>query len=213
MANITIIGGHGKIALLTAPLLVQAGHAVTSVIRNPEHETDVAATGASPKVADVEQLSTERLTDLLNGQDVVIWSAGAGGGNPARTKAVDHEAAVRSMDAAAEAGAKRYVMVSYHGARPDHGIDPENSFWHYAEAKAAADAHLRGTDLNWTILGPSGLTLEDPSGKIEVDTERSQVSRANVAQVIAAVIADDTTIGRTIEFNDGATPIAEAVTS
>lgn len=211
MANITIIGGHGKIALLTAPLLVQAGHTVTSIIRNPEHESDVADTGAIPKVADVEQLGAEDLADLLNGQDVVIWSAGAGGGNPARTKAVDHEAAVRSMDAAAEVGTKRYVMVSYHGARPDHGIDPENSFWHYAEAKAAADAHLRGSELDWTILGPSRLTLEEPSGKIDVGTERSEVSRANVAQVIAAVIADDTTIGRTIEFNDGETPIPEAV--
>lgn len=211
MANITIIGGHGKIALLTAPFLVQAGHTVTSIIRNPEHESDVADTGAIPKVADVEQLGAEDLADLLNGQDVVIWSAGAGGGNPARTKAVDHEAAVRSMDAAAEVGTKRYVMVSYHGARPDHGIDPENSFWHYAEAKAAADAHLRGSELDWTILGPSRLTLEEPSGKIDVGTERSEVSRANVAQVIAAVIADDTTIGRTIEFNDGETPIPEAV--
>ena len=188
MARITIIGGHGKIALLAAPLLVKAGHEVTSVFRNPDHEADVAKTGAAPKVADVEQLDTAQLAQLFDGQDAVIWSAGAGGGNPARTKAVDQDAAIRTMDAAQHAGAKRYVMVSYFNSSRDHGVDPEDGFWHYAEAKSIADEHLRGTDLDWTILGPSLLTLEPGSGTITVDGKGSEVSRENVAQVIAAVV-------------------------
>ena len=49
MARILLIGGHGKVALLLAPLLVRRGDTVTSVIRNPEHEADVAAT--SPREA------------------------------------------------------------------------------------------------------------------------------------------------------------------
>ncbi|OFS27858.1 SDR family oxidoreductase [Brevibacterium sp. HMSC07C04] len=211
MARITIIGGHGKIALLAAPLLVKAGHEVTSVFRNPEHEADVAKTGAAAKVADVEQLDTAQLAQLFDGQDAVIWSAGAGGGNPARTKAVDQDAAIRTMDAAQQAGAKRYVMVSYFNSSRDHGVDPEDGFWHYAEAKSIADEHLRGTDLNWTILGPSLLTLEPGSGTITVDGKGSEVSRENVAQVIAAVVEDASTIGRTINFDDGDTPIAEAI--
>ncbi|OFL67584.1 MULTISPECIES: SDR family oxidoreductase [unclassified Brevibacterium] len=211
MARITIIGGHGKIALLAAPLLVKAGHEVTSVFRNPDHEADVAKTGAAPKVADVEQLDTAQLAQLFDGQDAVIWSAGAGGGNPARTKAVDQDAAIRTMDAAQHAGAKRYVMVSYFNSSRDHGVDPEDGFWHYAEAKSIADEHLRGTDLDWTILGPSLLTLEPGSGTITVDGKGSEVSRENVAQVIAAVVEDANTIGRTINFDDGDTPIAEAI--
>lgn len=211
MARITIIGGHGKIALLTARLLVKAGHEVTSVFRNPDHEADVAKTGATPKVADIEQLDTAQLAELLEGQDAVVWSAGAGGGNPARTKAVDQDAAIRSMDAAQQAGAKRYVMVSYFNASRDHGVDPDDSFWQYAEAKSIADEHLRGTDLDWTILGPSLLTLEPGSGTITVDGKGSEVSRENVAQVIAAAVEDDNTIGRTINFDDGDTPIAEAI--
>ena len=211
MARITIIGGHGKIALLAAPLLVKAGHEVTSVFRTPDHEADVAKTGAAAKVADVEQLDTAQLTQLFDGQDAIIWSAGAGGGNPARTKAVDQDAAIRTMDAAQHAGAKRYVMVSYFNSSRDHGVDPEDGFWHYAEAKSIADEHLRGTDLDWTILGPSLLTLEPGSGTITVDGKGSEVSRENVAQVIAAVVEDANTIGRTINFDDGDTPIAEAI--
>ena len=116
------------------------------------------------------------------------------------------------MDAAAQAATRRFVMVSYFGASLEHGIDPENSFWHYAEAKAAADEHLRASKLDWTVLGPSALTLEPSSGGIDAHADVSgSVSREAVAQVIVATLNEDSTIGRTIRFNDGATPIAEAI--
>ncbi|MCB1030954.1 MAG: NAD(P)H-binding protein, partial [Acidimicrobiales bacterium] len=78
-----------------------------------DHVDEVAASGATPVVADVEKLDVEALTELVQGNDIVVWSAGAGGGNPARTRAVDQVAAIASMDAAVAAGIKRYVMVSY----------------------------------------------------------------------------------------------------
>src|SRR5690606_30403836 len=164
MAKVIIIGGHGKVARLLAPLLRERGDEVTSVIRNPDHTDAVAATGAHPVVADVEQLGTEELTELLRGQDAVVWSAGPGGGNPPRTYAVDRDAAIRTIDAAAAAGVERFVMVSYLGARPDHGVPADSTFFPYAEAKAAADTHLRASSLAWTIVAPGGLTLENPSG-------------------------------------------------
>lgn len=213
--KVLIIGGHGKVALRLAPLLVERGDEVTSVVRNPEHEAEVAATGARPVVADIETQSTEQLTELLRGQDAVVWSAGAGGGNPSRTYAVDRDAAIRSIDAAKAAGVDRYVMVSYLGARVDHGVPPDDAFFPYADAKAAADEHLRGSDLAYTILGPGRLTLDEPTGKIDVVTGAAgrdhAVSRADVAAVAAAVLADETTSGRTIGFRNGHTPIVGAV--
>jgi uncharacterized protein YbjT (DUF2867 family) len=211
MSRIVLIGGHGKVALLLAPILVEQGHEVTSVIRNPDHAADVEAAGATARVADVEQLDVAGLAEVLEGHDAVVWSAGAGGGDPERTYAVDRDAAIRSIDAAGSAGVRRYVMVSYAGAGPDHGVAPDNPFFAYAEAKAAADEHLRGTDLDWTVLGPSGLTLEPASGSIDVGEGGGKVSRGNVARVVAATLADSGTVRRTIEFHDGTTPIAEAL--
>ena len=215
MANVLILGGHGKVALRLAPMLVERGDRVTSVFRKPEQEQEVAATGARPVVADVESLSTEELTELIRGHDAVVWSAGAGGGSPERTYAVDRDAAIRSMDAAAAAGVQRYVMVSYLGARPDHGVPPDDSFFAYAEAKAAADEHLRATSLAYTVLGPGRLTLDEPTGRIDVVTPAdggdTAVTRADVAAVVAATLHDDATIGRTIGFRNGRTPIAEAL--
>ncbi|MFL0274141.1 SDR family oxidoreductase [Mycobacterium sp. SMC-19] len=213
MARIVIIGGHGKIALLLAPVLAHSGHQVSSVFRNPDHAEEVAVTGAVPVVADIEQLDTGGLARLVAGHDAVVFSAGAGGGNPARTYAVDRDAAIRSVDAAEQAGVRRFVMVSYFGAGPDHSVPADDPFFPYAQAKAAADAHLRATDLDWTVLGPSRLTLEPATGRIAVgpETGKGQVSRGNVAEMIAACLADNSTIGRTIEFNDGPTPIPEAL--
>lgn len=213
MAHILLIGGHGKVALRAYPHLLQRGHHVTGVIRNPDHAEDIERTGAFPLVADVETLDTPGLEALMKGVDVIVWSAGAGGGAPDRTYAVDRDAAIRSMVAAENAGVKRYIMVSYHRASPDHGVDPSNSFFHYAEAKAAADEYLRTSGLDWTILGPSALTLEPGDGMIELDGESASVSRENVATVIAETVGRDSLIHQTVRFNDGPTPIAEALTS
>ncbi|WP_146362101.1 SDR family oxidoreductase [Arthrobacter yangruifuii] len=215
MSRIAIIGGHGKVALHLARRLSDKGHAVTSLFRNPDHTADVEETGAQAVVADVENLSTEQITDLLRGQDAVVWTAGAGGGAPERTFAVDRDAAIRSMDAAEAAGANRYVMVSYFGAGKNHGVPEDDGFYAYAEAKADADEHLRASSLNWTILGPSALTMDPGTGLIETGAgiEGSSVSREDVAQVAAEVLERPETAGRTIEFNNGSTPVAEALDS
>ncbi|ATO61907.1 NAD(P)-dependent oxidoreductase [Mycobacterium avium subsp. hominissuis] len=211
MARVVIVGGHGKVALQLSAILTQRGDAVTSLFRNPDHADDVAATGAKPVVADIERLDTDALAGLLAGHDAVVFSAGAGGGNPARTYAVDRDAAIRVVDAAARSGVKRFVMVSYFGAGPDHGVPQDDPFFPYAESKAAADAHLRASDLDWTILGPGRLTLDPPTGRIAVGRGKGEVSRADVASVVAAALADDSTIRRTIDFNNGDVPIAVAL--
>ncbi|HET6166512.1 MAG TPA: SDR family oxidoreductase [Marmoricola sp.] len=213
MARITIIGGHGKVALRLERLLGDRGDQVSAWVRNGLHSDDVAATGATPVVADVEALDEEAMARILAGQDAVVWSAGAGGGDPARTYAVDRDAAIRSMVAAEKAGVMRYVMVSYFYDRPDHGVPEDSSFFPYAEAKAAADEHLRSTQLEWTILGPSRLTDEPGAGAIETGdgVAKSSVSRDDVAAVVAAVLETPSTVRRTIDFNTGDVPIDEAI--
>ncbi|SOX55594.1 NAD(P)-dependent oxidoreductase [Mycobacterium ahvazicum] len=212
MARIIVFGGHGKVALQLARILSERGEQVTSVFRNPDHSDDVAATGAEPVVADIEQLDTNALAEQMAGHDAVVFSAGAGGGNPARTFAVDRDAAIRVIDAAGQAGVPRFVMVSYFGAGPDHGVPQDDPFFAYAEAKAAADEYLRASQLDWTVLGPGRLTLDEATGRITVGEEGTgEVSRADVALVVAAALSDDSTIRRTIEFNNGDVPVAEAL--
>ncbi|WP_072806926.1 NAD(P)-dependent oxidoreductase [Rhodococcoides yunnanense] len=214
MSRVVIFGGHGQVALRLIPLLVGRGHEVGAIVRNPDHVTDIADAGATPIVADVEHLDVGKIAALVDGFDVVVWTAGAGGGNPDRTYAVDRDAAIRSMDAAGRTGISRYIMVSYFGAGPGHGVDPETSFFAYAEAKAAADEYLRSTSLEWTILGPSALTLDPGTGLIrtrEDGATGASVTRDDVAAVAAAAVDRPGTVGRFIEFDNGDTPIDRAL--
>ncbi len=214
--RVIVIGGHGKVARRLTPTLTERGHTVTAVVRNPGHVPDVEADGATAAVADVESMDTTALVDLLGGHDAVVWSAGAGGGDPRRTRAVDRDAAIRSMAAAEEAGVDRYVMVSYFGAGPGHGVPEDNPFHHYAEAKTAADGRLQDSGLAWTILRPSRLTDEAPTGHIETSrggARRGTVSRGDVALVVAETLERPDLRGQVVEFNNGPLPVGEALTA
>lgn len=218
MSRIIIIGGHGKVALLAAPLLVEAGHEVVSLIRDPAQADDVAATGAVPLVLSVEEASEAELAGALTGADAVVWSAGAGGkGGPERTEAIDRHAAIRSMDAAEAVGVPRYVMVSFLNSYGDDPVPADHPLRTYAMAKLTADRHLQTTGLDWTILGPGVLTLEEPTGRITVGRvgpgADTSTSRANVAALIAAVLDEPASVGKVIPFRDGDTAVAEAVAS
>ncbi|MET4676962.1 MULTISPECIES: SDR family oxidoreductase [unclassified Luteibacter] len=210
MNRIAIVGGHGKVALLLIPRLAAAHHDVRALVRNPDHAADISALGAQPSVCDIEHADTDAIVAVLEGCDAVVWSAGAGGGSSERTYAVDRDAAIRTMDAAVRADVKRFVMVSYIGAGIDH-VEPDNGFYAYAQAKAAADAYLRTTSLRWTILGPGTLTSDDASGRIDLvegpSSAGDKTSRANVAWAIASVLKGDTAVGKTLRFIDGDTPI------
>lgn len=209
MYDIVIIGGNGKVARLTAPMLVEAGNSVTSVIRSRDQFNDARETGATPTVADVETMSTDAIADLLEGHDTVIWAAGAGGGNPERTFAVDRDAAIRTINAAEEVGVGRFIMLSWSGSYLDHSFPEDSDFYPYAESKAAADQHLRDSELDWTIIAPSRLTDDRDRGGIEIlpdgdgRTDATEVPRETVAQTIVAALECPQTSGRTIRFNAG----------
>lgn len=223
MANtnrVVIIGGHGKIALLAAGKLQAANYVVDSIIRNPNHSDNVRNAGGNPVVLDIERASTDELASVFSGADAVVFSAGAGGGNPPRTHAVDYEAATRAMAASEQAGVRRFIMVSYAGADVDvHRLDPQHSFYPYAKAKHDADAKLRESTLDYTILGPGLLTTESATGKLTriEDTDKDWpddkrvTSRENVAEVIAHVIKSNAAVRRTVGFYDGNMPISEAM--
>ncbi|WP_425844887.1 NAD(P)-binding oxidoreductase [Agrococcus sp. TSP3-2-1] len=216
MADILILGGHGKVALLAEPMLIEAGHNVHAVIRNPDHVADVEQTGAQAIVADLESLDRAGVDALLEGFDVVVWSAGAGGGSPERTWAVDRDAAMKVVDAVARSGA-RLVMVSYFGASLDHGVSPDEPFYAYAEAKALVDEAIRERVADFVILQPSSLTLDDETG-IELDEpagsiESGEIPRATVARLIAETVAHPAVSRVSIRCNSGDTPVRDALAS
>ncbi|GAA1873056.1 NAD(P)H-binding protein [Pseudonocardia ailaonensis] len=214
--RIVIAGGHGQIALRLATLLTARGDEVTGVVRNPDHRADVEATGASVAVVDLESAAATDLAPHLEGADAVVFAAGAGPGSTAERKdTVDRAAAELLADAAAAAGVRRYLLVSATGvdAEPDPA---RGEVWvaYIRAKKAAEDALLGRTDLDLTILRPGTLTNDPAVGRVALSTgslERREVTRDDVAAVLAALLAAPGTDGLTLELMGGDSPIAEAV--
>jgi uncharacterized protein YbjT (DUF2867 family) len=209
--DVVIAGGHGNVALRLGKLLAEGGHRVRGIVRNPDHAADLEAAGIEPVVADMEREAS--LAPYIEGADAVVFAAGAGpGSGPERKQTVDLGAAVKLADAAREASARRYLMVSSIGAHdPASGGEQMRP---YLEAKAAADEAVAASGLEVTIVRPGSLTDEPGTGKVEVHTDaghRGRVPRDDVAATLAACLDEPATIGKTFELFAGDTPIAQAL--
>lgn len=210
--KVATAGGHGKIGLLLAEILSARGDEVVSLIRNPDHEAEVRAAGAEPALVDLEGGSAGELAAAISGCDAVVFAAGAGAGSGAeRKETVDHQAAVKLIEAAEAAGIDRYLMISSMAADPEHSGD--EIFDAYLRAKGKADAALRASGMRETIIRPGRLT-DDPATALvtlAASVTRGEISRADVAAVLAVCLDAERTIGRTLELVAGATPIDQAI--
>ncbi|AEV73287.1 NmrA-like family protein [Mycolicibacterium rhodesiae NBB3] len=214
--RVVIAGGHGKIALILERLLADRGDTAIGLIRNPDHVADLEAAGAEAVVVDLEEATVADIAAHVRGADAVVFAAGAGpGSGAARKQTVDCDAAILLADAAEAAGVKRYVMVSAMGAdveAPDEIGDPV--FVAYLRAKGHADDVIRARDaLHVTVVRPGHLTNDPGTGRVELSdqTGRGDISRADVAAVLLAVLDTPATAGRTFELISGDTPIADAM--
>ncbi|MGV1048477.1 MAG: NAD(P)H-binding protein [Solirubrobacterales bacterium] len=211
--EVAIAGGHGRIGLLLGALLAESEDAAWGLIRDPAQEDDLHAAGIEPVLCDLE--GEDDVGAAISGADAVVFAAGAGPGSGAeRKRTMDLGGAVKLIDAALAEGVRRYLMVSAMGAG-DPPAEGGDVFGEYLRAKAEADRALAASGLDFTIVRPGGLTDDPPSGLVRVGErlERGQVSRADVAAVLAAVLHHDNTIGKTFELVAGEAPIAAAVAS
>ena len=210
--DIVIAGGHGQIALRLARLLSARGERVRSLIRNPDHAADVSDAGAEAVEFDWEEGSAEDLAAVVRGADAVVFAAGAGPGSGAeRKRTVDLGAAVKLIDACRAAAVRRYVMVSSIGA--DDPSAGSGAMRPYLEAKAAADAALVDSGLDYTIVRPGRLTNDPGTSRVLAgpDVERDDVTRDDVAAVLVGVLDEPRTVGKTFVVVAGDTPIPSAL--
>jgi uncharacterized protein YbjT (DUF2867 family) len=214
MTRIAIVGGHGKIARLLIPLLVDAGHQPVALVRNPDYSPELERLGAEVGLLDIEQDDAARFAEAFTGADAVVFAAGGGpDGNIERKRTVDLGGSLKSIEGARATGVTRFVQISAMGVDQPVDGDPGDVWTAYVEAKRDADIALRDSGLDWTIIRPGGLTDDPPSGRVELaeSVDRGQVSRADVAAVLAGVLDEPATINHQWELVSGNTPIPDAI--
>jgi nucleoside-diphosphate-sugar epimerase len=210
---VVIAGGHGKVGRRLTRLLAGRGDRVRGLIRNPDHVADLEADGAQPFVCDLEAAEVDEIASAIQTADAVVFAAGAGPGSGAERKwTMDRDGAVKLLEAAVAAGVERYVIVSSSGAESPPQDD--DVFSVYLRAKAEADQAVMASDRAWTVVRPGHLIDEPGEGHVRVGTEpfRSEVSRDDVAGVLAAVLQEPRSAARHVLYvGAGEDPIDWAV--
>jgi uncharacterized protein YbjT (DUF2867 family) len=212
--RVAVAGGHGQVALRLTSLLSERGDEVASLIRRPEHAGDVRDRGGEPVVCDLESAEVDAVAEAIAGADAVVFAAGAGPGSGAeRKETMDYGGAVKLIAAARAAGVRRYLMISAMGA--DSGGEGGDTFNAYLRAKGRADAALRDSGLDYTIVRPGRLTDEPGTGRVRAGERvgRAEIPRDDVAAVLAACLGMPSTVGATFEVVAGETPVEEALAS
>ncbi|MEV0082454.1 SDR family oxidoreductase [Saccharopolyspora sp. NPDC050642] len=212
--RIVIAGAHGKIARHLGAMLVERGDTVLGLIRNPDHADDLRADGVQPQLADLERLDADAFAALLSDVDAAVFAAGAGpGSGELRKDTVDRAASALLADACERAGVRRFLQVSSMGTTRPNPPDVDPVFGAYLDAKRAAEQDLRPRSLDWTILRPGRLTDDPPTGRVALaaSVDRAEVTRADVAAVLLALLDQPAAARRALELVNGETPIPEAV--
>jgi len=232
--TVLIFGGNGKTARALTFLLISQSHKVHSIIRNPDQSPPLEDLGAKVIVQDLEKVTVEDLTTTIKDvkPDVLAWCAQGSYGVPGSPEAIDHQAAVRSFDAAAAAGAKRYISVSALDVRDrvnkpmppwysEQDKQGSERLWKvlepYMEAKLKADRELVGGNekrgLRWTIVRPGRLVDDPTTGKCEAGRVHfgKAISREDIARVMLACIEEEETSGLAFDVVGGEVDVREAV--
>lgn len=194
--------------------LRRSEHTPVALVRREEYREELEGLGAEVRMLDIEAQDATGFAAAFEGCDAVVFAAGGGAdGDIERKRTVDLEGSLKSIEGAQQAGIRRFVQVSAIGVDNPVPEDTEPVWRAYVEAKRDADAALRASDLDWTILRPGRLTDDPATGLVSLgdDVARSEIPRADVAAVTAAVIDDDRSIGRQWNLVSGDTPVADAI--
>ncbi|HPN06383.1 MAG TPA: SDR family oxidoreductase [Hyphomonadaceae bacterium] len=183
--RVLVVGAYGLIGLEVIQALLRAGHQVVGFGRSPETGRRIA-----PHIpwnhGDMRRMQAAAdWLPSLSGIDAVVNAAGALQDGAKDDLKLVQDGAIRALVAACEAaGVKRFVQISAPGAEAGARTA-------FLSTKAAGDAAVRGSKLDWTILKP-GLVIS--AGAYGATALLRMLAAAPVVQPIALADASVQTV-------------------
>ena len=213
MSQVFIVGAAGKVGRSLVEQASARGHRVLALHRGQDQAAELTALGARPVQGDLLQLDVAALAAKMQGCDVVVFSAGAGGkGGASMTDAIDGRGLELAVAAARAAAVPRFLLVS---AFPEAGRGKHlsDTFENYMVVKKRADVHLAESPLDWVILRPGTLTDEPGTGRVRAGLAipYGNIPRADVAATLLALIEHPQLRRCIIELTEGETPVFDAL--
>ncbi|MGY0614687.1 SDR family oxidoreductase [Vibrio sp. FJH11] len=212
MANIFVIGATGGVGKYLCPMLINNGHNVTGLHRSQDQAEALRDLGVYPVQGDLMDITSEQLTELTKGSDVIVFTAGAAGSGVDRTSVIDGLGPVKMIQAAAENGIKKVYLVS---AFPESARNNNlgEAFEHYMRVKKEADVAVVNSGLDWVIVRPGTLLHDEADNRVTLGhaIKYGTVKRGNVASVLAKLIDTPTIRREILELTDGELSVEQAV--
>jgi NADH dehydrogenase len=145
---ILVTGGTGFVGQEVVAKLLELGHRVRLLVRNPARANRWAH-DSRVELVQGDVLKPETLPEAVKGVQAVIHLVGIIAETSRVTYEQAHRDATRNLLAAAKgAGVTRWVQMSAIGTRP-------HASSRYHQTKWAAEELVRNSGLDWTILRPS----------------------------------------------------------
>jgi uncharacterized protein YbjT (DUF2867 family) len=186
--NITVLGANGKTGSEIVKQALEAGHTVIALVRHAD------ALQGRPNLTVVvgDATNAQDVAKASQGANVIISALGAIGGS------VMADAVAAVITASKTTGLKRFILMSSFAVRKDHLGKGTKFMTGLIMSKAIKDKStsedlLRNSDLNWTIVYPTGLTNTAKGAPVRVVNSSESLSMENKiarADVAAWMLAE-----------------------
>jgi uncharacterized protein YbjT (DUF2867 family) len=202
--RVLVFGATGRTGQCLIALAERAGVRVHAAGRDPARLA-VLPKGTETSLVDVSDASKVRAVAQAAAPAAIISLIGG------QHALVDESGNILIANAALHAGIRRVIQVSSLGCGDSRAYASERllaAIGTVLEAKTRAEDHLRGLDLDWTIIRPGGLTDGEATGNgafYDDPRVHGRISRADLAALILACLTAEHTIGKVLAAVDRTT--------
>ena len=200
---ILIAGATGGLGAKLVPLLTGHGHRLRLLVRDPAKAAELERELIETVAGDVrDPAAAERATAGVSTVIAAMTAFGRGAGN---AETVDWKGNANLIHAAEAAGVEHFILMSIHGAAPDHPME-------LFRMKYRAEQELLASRLSWTIIRPNAyfetwlMLVCEPllkTGKTMIfgrgDNPINFVSVRDVAHFVELAVTDPALRGQAIE--------------
>ena len=212
---VLVAGATGRTGSHVVSELLANGYRVRAFVRDAESAREKLGDEIEYAVGDVRQRET--IDAALRGATAVVSAIGAGREDPSNgPEFVDYGGTKNLIEASADAGLERFVMVSSGGVtHEDHVLN--KMFNNVLVWKFKGEEVVRNSGVAYTIIRPGGL-VNKAGGENEVvfeqgDTASGLIPRADVARVCVAALRYPEARNRTFELVGGDGPYTDDLQS
>ena len=205
--KLAILGATGNTGLELVKQSLEKGHQVTAFVRDPsrisiKHDQLNIFTG------DVFDLAS--VAEAIQGQDAIVCALGS---SDLKKTTVRAEGTANIIQAMKEQGVQRLLVVTAMGTGESwNTLSMVNKLFYATLLKSSREDHeaqetaVKQSELDWTIIRPSGLTDEPRTGMYEVGenifAKTSRISRADVADLIVKELEQNVLIHKAVTITN-----------